>query len=193
MSSYDEHYAVEPALFGMPYPEFAKLVATFPPTGNALDLGCGQGRDALLLARHGLQVTAMDTSAVGVAQMVSQAMEQGLQVRGMVGDAFDFLPPQSYDVIVLNGILHFGEDWERELELLERLVWHTRAGGHLCLFMHRVTANERRLRNFYRQLGDGWRIVNQSYIDFVYQEQSTQYQSNIELFMFVIQRNPVTV
>lgn len=63
MSDYDKQYQTETELFGAAYPEFEKFVQENKHSnGSALDLGCGQGRDALMLARHGYWVTAVDNS-----------------------------------------------------------------------------------------------------------------------------------
>ena len=39
------------------------LNKTHPPTGEALDLGCGEGRNGLLLAQYGYHVHAIDSSS----------------------------------------------------------------------------------------------------------------------------------
>ena len=49
--SYDKQYQTE-NLFGEPYSE----------RGRLLDLGCGQGRNAIPLAQLGYEVTGMDIS-----------------------------------------------------------------------------------------------------------------------------------
>jgi ubiquinone/menaquinone biosynthesis C-methylase UbiE len=53
-------------LFGDPYPELIEFFAIDPKKGKALDLGCGQGRDALALARLRYSKTETDKSAVGI-------------------------------------------------------------------------------------------------------------------------------
>ncbi|WP_167590550.1 class I SAM-dependent methyltransferase [Oceanidesulfovibrio indonesiensis] len=46
--------------------------------GTVLDLGTGQGRDALAFADHGLEVTALDYSAPGLRQLADEAERQGM-------------------------------------------------------------------------------------------------------------------
>src|SRR6266404_6146244 len=59
---------------------------------TALDLGCGVGRDALLLAEHGLAVEAIDGSAAGLAVVrgIAQARGLSLGVRQGMADALPF-------------------------------------------------------------------------------------------------------
>ena len=46
---------------------------THPPTGEALDLGCGEGRNSLLLARYGFHVHAIDASSQGIQKLEQYA------------------------------------------------------------------------------------------------------------------------
>jgi SAM-dependent methyltransferase len=59
--------------------------------GKALDIGMGQGRNAVFLARQGWDVTGVDTSAEGVRQAEAQAKAAGVALHGVVQDvaAFD--------------------------------------------------------------------------------------------------------
>lgn len=57
--------------------------------GRALDLGCGEGADAVWLAEHGWDVTGLDLSATAIARMRARARDRGLagRVHGLVLDA----------------------------------------------------------------------------------------------------------
>ena len=59
----------------------------YPVKGALLDLGCGQGRDSIFLASVGYQVTKVDSSKIGVKQMMGKAQSQGLNIDGIVSDA----------------------------------------------------------------------------------------------------------
>ena len=58
---YDEYYQTE-NLFGAPYPELLTFYSAIKQKGKLLDLGCGQGRDAIALAKIGFEVTGIDYS-----------------------------------------------------------------------------------------------------------------------------------
>ena len=59
MPTYDKHYQT-PNYFGEPYPELLSFFSKYKPKGHVLDLGCGQGRDAIAMARMGYKVTGVD-------------------------------------------------------------------------------------------------------------------------------------
>jgi SAM-dependent methyltransferase len=80
-----------------------------PTTGTALDLACGLGANALLLARQGLETFAWDYAAVAIQKLreyVAQQTEGGQQTRFLlhpeVRDVITTpLPPATFDVIVI--------------------------------------------------------------------------------------------
>jgi tellurite methyltransferase len=55
--------------FGKPSQEFYDLIHRLPPHAKVLDLGCGEGRNALFLAEHGCEVTAVDISVSGIQKL----------------------------------------------------------------------------------------------------------------------------
>ncbi|MEV5895079.1 class I SAM-dependent methyltransferase [Nonomuraea fuscirosea] len=57
------------------------------PPGRALELGCGTGTNALYLARHGWDVTAVDLIDRAVERAREKAAEAGAAVRLLRGDA----------------------------------------------------------------------------------------------------------
>lgn len=89
MTTYDKYYEEE-GLFGEPYPELIDFLKTYPEKGSVLDIGCGQGRNAIALAKIGYDVTGIDTSKVGIAQMLKVAASEGLSIEGIVTDIYTF-------------------------------------------------------------------------------------------------------
>ncbi|WP_126457043.1 class I SAM-dependent methyltransferase [Sulfuriflexus mobilis] len=86
--------------------EFAHLL---PNEGEALDLACGRGGNALLLAEQGLQTQAWDLSSVAVEHLQSLADARGLAIRASVRDVEQAPPPaNSFDVIVVSYYLDRG-------------------------------------------------------------------------------------
>lgn len=78
------------------------LNETRPPAGEALDLGCGEGRNSLLLARYGYHVHAIDVSSQGIQKLETYAQEHDLQnITCTVADVRTVqLPTPFYDAIV---------------------------------------------------------------------------------------------
>jgi thioredoxin reductase/SAM-dependent methyltransferase len=73
------------------------------PPGRALDVGAGEGADALWLAERGWQVTANDISAAALARVADEAARRGLAVTTLRGDAndLDAFGSASYDLVSL--------------------------------------------------------------------------------------------
>ena len=59
----------------------AKLVP-----GKALDLACGAGRNALWLAEHGWEVTAVDGAHEAIEILRNRAAERGLKINAVLAD-----------------------------------------------------------------------------------------------------------
>lgn len=190
MSNYDQQYTLETELFGEPYPEFEAFVRLLNGQGKtALDMGCGQGRDALMLARHGYNVTGVDASAVGIQQMEERAKRAGLAVKGLVASFYDFVPDTTYDAIVLDSILHFEKaDRERERALLDRLLGYLNPQGYLFIFVHKSGRKEAELHEWLQRNGDYVTLVQDGYLAYVYEEKQIDFRSTFQMYMFVVQR-----
>ena len=103
--TYDQHYRDDAAACGAPFEEFDAFCGEAEP-GSVLDLGCGQGRDALLFARAGHRVVGVDLSSVGIEQMRGVAEAEGLAVEGVVADIRTYEPDEPFDVVLLDRVLH---------------------------------------------------------------------------------------
>lgn len=70
--------------------------------GRALDVGCGEGADAIWLAQQGWRVDAIDVSDVAIARARAVAERLGATVDWMVGDALRTpLPAATFDLVSL--------------------------------------------------------------------------------------------
>ncbi|MBE0510253.1 MAG: class I SAM-dependent methyltransferase [Gammaproteobacteria bacterium] len=107
MKDWDQHYRNAPLATPTPSPLLQDYSYLLPRQGRALDLACGRGGNALLLAGCGLDTHAWDSSAVAIAQLGSLAAQQGLLVHGVCRDLIQHPPePNSFDVIVVSRFLH---------------------------------------------------------------------------------------
>lgn len=71
------------------------------PVGTAVDLGAGEGRNALWLASLGWRVTAVDFSSVGLKTGRRRAERLGLDVTWVTADATTWLAPEPVDLVVM--------------------------------------------------------------------------------------------
>ncbi|CAA0110904.1 class I SAM-dependent methyltransferase [Zhongshania aliphaticivorans] len=81
--------------------------AMLPKQGNALDLACGLGRNAIFLAQQGLECDAIDVSDVALARLKNFADEQNLKINTVCADIEkNGLASKQYDVIVVSYFLY---------------------------------------------------------------------------------------
>jgi 2-polyprenyl-3-methyl-5-hydroxy-6-metoxy-1,4-benzoquinol methylase len=68
--------------------------------GSALEIGMGQGRNTIAIARLGWDVTGIDISDEGIRQALAEAKKQNVNIHAVVADAdkFDF-GKERYDLI----------------------------------------------------------------------------------------------
>ncbi|MBI3893774.1 MAG: class I SAM-dependent methyltransferase [Candidatus Wallbacteria bacterium] len=89
-------------LFGTEPADFLlQIGGLLPQSGKAIDLAGGEGRNAVYLARLGLDVEIWDLSSSGLAKASELARETGVTLRTVECDLESVeLPPQCADVIV---------------------------------------------------------------------------------------------
>lgn len=102
------------------------------PPGRALDIACGAGRHAMRLAEAGLDVEAVDVSAVAVDMARTEAERKGLQVTWVVADLDEHrLPDGAFDVITVIRYVN--------RQLWPRLIDALAPGGWLLVEHHMKT------------------------------------------------------
>ncbi|MDQ6848845.1 MAG: class I SAM-dependent methyltransferase [Actinomycetota bacterium] len=84
--AWDQRYAEMPQVWsGRPNAALVAEVTALPP-GRPLDVGCGEGADAVWLAGQGWEVTALDVSQVALKRAALHAEQAGAQVQWMAPD-----------------------------------------------------------------------------------------------------------
>ncbi len=79
----------------------AAEAATLPP-GRAVDLACGEGRNAVWLAEQGWTATGVDFSDVGLEKGRRLAADRGVDVTWICADATTWTPPaDGYDLVAV--------------------------------------------------------------------------------------------
>ena len=130
--SFDKEYDEQPEMFGHPYKELQEYFSNSPIRGNLLDLGCGQGRDAIFLASLGYHVTAVDSYKVGIKQMIIQAQSQKIKIDGIIDDIQTLKLEKKFNVILFDMILH-GFEKQIQLELLTKYSNFLDKEGIFCI------------------------------------------------------------
>lgn len=109
-------------------------MADVRPGMVCVDLGCGGGRLALLLAKSGAIVIGVDVSDAMIKRMVSQAKSEGIgTLTGMVVPIQNLsLPDESVDLVITNYALHHLLDADKAKVVRAAYGW-LRPGGQLII------------------------------------------------------------
>ena len=133
--------------------EFIKK-AGIPRGSKVIEFGCGEGRDAIFLAKTGLDVTAVDIAPSAVERAREWAAEEGVQVNFQVKDVREMkgIPGEYYDLGIDIGCLQmFPEHQARRRYFAEAFrVLKPKAIYFLC--NHAVL----RKRDLEQQFGKEW-------------------------------------
>lgn len=160
LEEWNQRYRAGERLFETPAPLLEQFAGELVP-GDALDLACGPGRNALYLAERGWSVTAVDGSEPAIHLLRESARQKNLRITSLVVDLErgEFaIPADSFDLIC--------DCYYLQRNLFAEMQRGTRAGGLVIAIVHlagpdqpqgtatRVTPGE--LRQFFA----GWTILH---------------------------------
>lgn len=182
--AYDKYYQTE-NLFGEPYPELIRFFTDLTERGSVLDLGCGQGRNALALARLGYTVTGIDISRTGIEQMNKIARSENLALNGTVDNIYTFNRIDAFDIVLLDSIFHFAKkDREKESLLLQKIQSELQPGGLLVICLQ-DTGNKVKILN---QILDSAKKLNKTAdkkFTYLFEDKSNDHSSLTKYRMIV--------
>ncbi len=110
----------------------ASQLVAIAKSDRVLYAGVGRGSDALLAARFGARVTAIDLSASMLSRFERRLAREGLEAELIRGDVAAHAPDREYDVVVANYFLNLF-DFDRAREMARHLGSLVRRGGLLML------------------------------------------------------------
>jgi len=128
-NNYDALYGASKELFYGESPEtFVAQIPDVAASGSVLDLGAGDGRNALFLASRGFDVVAIDTSEAALQKLRSFAFDKNISIETRLEDIARLSFDQEYDVIISTFALHHlaAKDATR---VLQDMKTHTRING----------------------------------------------------------------
>jgi SAM-dependent methyltransferase len=132
-AEWDQRYADSGQLWsGQPNGALVAEVAGLVP-GRALDVGCGEGADAVWLASRGWDVTALEVSGVALERAAGHANDAGVAVRWLHAELAEApLEPASFDLVSAQypALLRTSD------AAAERALLAAVAPGGLLLFVH---------------------------------------------------------
>lgn len=110
VTDYDKRYNAEGYYWGLkPNNLCYEIMRIKPPIKpyTVLDIGCGEGKDAVFLARNGYSVSAFDASEQGLSKARKLADIHGVTVDFFKADVRDFRLETDFDIIFSSGVFHY--------------------------------------------------------------------------------------
>ncbi len=104
-----------------------------PESGRALDLACGLGANALLLANRGFDTHAWDCSDIALEKLLERAASEGLTIKTELRDVVENPPEKnSFDIIVVSRFL--------DRSIINNIIDAVKTGG--LIFYQTYTVNK---------------------------------------------------
>ena len=133
---WDERYAASELVWSRDPNQFVAAELADLPTGTAVDLAAGEGRNAIWLASRGWSATAVDFSQVALDKGARLAAEAGIDVTWVCADATTWQPPAPVDLVVVAYLQLPADDRRRAVRSAGRML---APGGTLLLVAHDST------------------------------------------------------
>lgn len=130
-ADYEKRYQTEDYYWGLePNRLCYDIMKLKPPIKplKVLDIGCGEGKDAVFLARNGYIVSALDATDKGIEKGKKLAEKCGVLVDFFKANIEDFRLKENYDIILCSGVMHFIKPEYRN-DIFQNLKEHTNQNG----------------------------------------------------------------
>ena len=124
---FNQKYRSNRNTFGMSVLPVIKQAMKYISSGEALDLGAGNGRNTTFLISHSFNVTSVDNSKEGLS-ILEERVKDKSRLKTILTDVREFKTDKQYDIVVAIGLLHFfsKEDGKQLIKDIQR--W-TKIGG----------------------------------------------------------------
>ena len=126
--SFEEIYRGKKDYFGKNPHKLTTKIINYKKTGEVLDIGCGEGGDAIFLAKKGFKVTAIDISETGIKNLLQKAQKEKVKIDAKVKDIVKFEFNKKYDVILCLNILQFLNK-KQVYNLIKKMKKNTKKDG----------------------------------------------------------------
>lgn len=128
---YNEAYLSDDYYWGLQPNDLCYEVLRLVPPGRdtkLLEIGCGEGKDALFFARNGYNVTAFDIAQSGIDKLKRLAGMYHVQINAFRADMLTYKLDEEYDIIYSSRALHHIKP-ERRIDIINDYKQHTKLNG----------------------------------------------------------------
>lgn len=156
-TDYEKVYQQQRHALGSPTQIFVDFFEQYDkPQADVLDIGCGQGRDALFIARRGHHVVGVDIAPTGIAQLLKDAQAEDLHIEGIVADLRDYQAEGTFDVVIIDRTLHM-LDVASRIHVLQQVSNVIRPDGFVLIADEK--SNMPHIRDYFQGDDHIWTIV----------------------------------
>lgn len=130
-TNYEKWYEGDSYYWGTEPADFCdELISLCPPSceKKVLDIGCGEGKDAVYMASKGYKVTAFDLTENGIRKTIRLAKENGVEINAYVDDINTFETDEQFDIVYSTGTIQYLFDENKKL-FFEKISRITRKNG----------------------------------------------------------------
>ena len=153
-----------------------------------MDLGCGQGRDSIPLARLGFEVMGIDNSKVGIAQMNLISKNESLKLNGVTADIFDFDNFADYDFVLLDSMFHFAKnDRKKETKFIQRIFSEINKGC-LVIICIQDTGEKVKILNETIDCNTQLDRIRDKKFEYIFEESESGHKSETNYRMIVVSK-----
>lgn len=131
MNFWDKRYQSDDYVYGLEPNDFLRDHLSYLPPGRLLSLGEGEGRNAVFLAQNGFDVTAIDSSEVGLNKAKQLASKNHVNISIKVEDLSQFEQPENDWDVILAIYCHLPP--ELRLSLYPKIARSLKPGGVFVL------------------------------------------------------------
>lgn len=131
VTDYEERYKSEDYYWGVkPSNMCLRILELMPPIKSlrVMDIGCGEGKDAVFLARCGYEVSAFDVTDTGIEKTKRLAEKANVYVDVFKANILDFRLERNYDILFSSGVFHYIRP-ELRKEIIENYKQYTEENG----------------------------------------------------------------
>ena len=130
-TDYEEKYKSDDYYWGVtPNSICYEIMKLRPPVKQyrVLDIGCGEGKDAIFLAKNGYLVTAFDVAETGLEKAKELARKNHVQIDFFKANINEYVLSEEFDIIYSSGVLHY-IPLDKRKSFFDGLKKHTKSNG----------------------------------------------------------------
>lgn len=152
---YEDKYNQEDFYWGLqPAKICFEILKLLPPTKKykVLNVGCGEGKDSIFLARNGYDVSCFDVTHSGVKKARIMAERLGLHINAFVADVCEFRISSKFDIILVGNINNIPVELRAEIFKNYKDYTNTNGLNVFSAFLEKPfnISNHQHIPNFYK-------------------------------------------